>query len=61
MRCGFCGRDFIPDVGKERCRSCPLRPACVKVKCPYCNYENPPEPALLRGLKHLVKRKRELQ
>jgi len=23
------------------------------VKCPRCNYENPPEPALVKGLKKL--------
>lgn len=26
---------------------------CKMVKCPRCNYENPPEPALLKKVKKL--------
>jgi len=28
------------------------------VKCPRCNYENPPEPALVKGLKKLFAREK---
>ncbi len=31
---------------------------CKMVKCPRCNYENPPEAALVKGLKKLFARKK---
>ena len=54
MRCGFCGHEFPEEEGIQGCRNCPVSSGCKMVKCPRCNYENPPEPALMKKLKRLV-------
>jgi hypothetical protein len=53
MRCGFCGHEFEESEGNVGCKNCPMSGGCKMVKCPRCNYENPPEPALVKGLKKL--------
>ena len=57
MRCGFCGHDFEESEGITGCKNCPLSSGCRMVKCPRCNYENPPEPRFVGRLKRLFGRK----
>ncbi len=56
MKCGFCGYEFDEEDANSGCVSCPLSSGCNKLKCPRCNYENPPEPALVQKIKKLLKR-----
>jgi rubredoxin len=53
MRCGFCGYEFAEEEGGQGCASCPAKKGCKMIKCPRCNYENPPEPALVQKIKKL--------
>jgi DNA-directed RNA polymerase subunit RPC12/RpoP len=53
MRCGFCGLEFDQEDGNVGCPHCPMAVACKMVKCPRCNYENPPETALVRRIRKL--------
>ncbi len=48
MRCGFCGYDFPEEEGIRGCANCPVSCGKNMVKCPRCNYENPPEPELFK-------------
>lgn len=57
MRCGFCGFEFPEEAGHQGCKSCPMASGCKMIKCPRCNYENPPEPAMVKRLKKLFTRK----
>jgi rubredoxin len=57
MRCGFCGYEFAEEEGVQGCRNCPMSAGCRMVKCPRCNYENPPEPKMLKKLKKLMSKK----
>lgn len=57
MRCGFCGHEFDEEKGVRGCAGCPTAVGCKMVKCPKCNYENPPEPAWLKRLKVLLGKK----
>jgi len=56
MRCGFCGYEFREEDANQGCGSCPMTSACNKIKCPRCNYENPPEPSLVRKIRKLFKK-----
>jgi rubredoxin len=53
MRCGFCGYEFEEAEGLKGCKNCPMNSGCKMVKCPKCNYENPPEAGLVKGIKNL--------
>ncbi|WP_236026753.1 hypothetical protein [Geomonas diazotrophica] len=57
MRCGFCGHEFAESEGNVGCKNCPMSSGCKMVKCPRCNYENPPEPAFVKGLKKMFGKK----
>lgn len=57
MRCGFCGYEFDEDKGVRGCAGCPTAMGCKMVKCPRCNYENPPEPAWLKRVKSFFGKK----
>lgn len=46
MRCGFCGYEFAEAEGVSGCKNCPVAKGCKMIKCPRCNYENPPEPGI---------------
>jgi len=61
MRCGFCGYEFNEEEGIQGCKNCPMTSGCKMVKCPRCNYENPPEPSLVKGIKKFFRKKRERQ
>ncbi len=56
MKCGFCGHEFDERQVKAGCASCPMSSGCRMIKCPRCNYENPPEPRLVRKLKKIFGR-----
>lgn len=59
MRCGFCGYEFEENEGNVGCKNCPMSGGCKMVKCPRCNYENPPEPALVKTLKKVFSKKKK--
>lgn len=50
MRCGFCGHEFREEEGIRGCANCPVSCGRNMIKCPRCNYENPPEPEILKKL-----------
>ncbi len=50
MKCGFCGYLFEEREGISGCAHCPAKCGRGMLKCPRCNYENPPEPAWLMQL-----------
>jgi hypothetical protein len=54
MRCGFCGFEFPEEEGIRGCGKCGMPAGCHMVRCPRCNYENPPEPKVLKKLKKLL-------
>jgi len=56
MRCGFCGFEFKEEKGFTGCKNCPMSSRCKMVKCPKCNYENPPEPLLVKRIKNIFKK-----
>jgi hypothetical protein len=56
MKCGFCGHEFDESDANAGCKSCPLSSGCRMLKCPRCNYENPPEPSLVRKIKNIMKK-----
>ena len=58
MRCPFCGRVFSEEDAHRVCRSCAVFGGCKNVKCPYCGYEMPREPALVRWLRSWSRRRR---
>lgn len=53
MKCGFCGFKFPEEEGKAGCKACPLSSGCRMIKCPRCNYENPPEPEVVKKIKRM--------
>jgi rubredoxin len=57
MKCGFCGFEFAENEGNTGCRNCPMVSGCKMVKCPRCNYENPPEPAVIKKIKKIFRRR----
>ncbi len=57
MKCGFCGFVFDEEEGNAGCRNCPLASGCKMVKCPRCNYENPPEPAVVKKIRKIFRRR----
>lgn len=56
MKCGFCGREFDEAAGEKECRSCAMFGGCKKIKCPYCGFESPKEPASIKWLKRKIGR-----
>jgi len=56
MKCGFCGFEFDEEEANTGCKSCPMSSGCRMIKCPRCNYENPPEPTLVRKIKKILKK-----
>jgi predicted amidophosphoribosyltransferase len=56
MKCSGCQREFdetrIPDV----CKGCPSGGGCHNVRCPYCGYETPREPGLVKAIRKLFKK-----
>ncbi len=57
MKCGFCGFVFDEEEASAGCKNCPLASGCKMVKCPRCNYENPPEPAVLKKIRNFFRRR----
>lgn len=57
MRCDFCGYEFAEEEAKKGCNCCPVGAGCKMIKCPRCNYEMPPEPALIKKLKKIFVRR----
>ncbi len=57
MHCAFCGYEFKEEEGSKGCGSCPLSAGCQMIKCPRCNYEIPREPAWLKKLKEIFRKK----
>ena len=55
MICGFCGMEFDEQTAKKGCGGC--HGGCHSVHCPRCNYKNPRETAVARGLKSLFGKK----
>ncbi len=56
MKCGFCGFEFNEKEAGAGCGNCPLSSGCRMIKCPRCNYENPPEPRLVRKIKKIIRK-----
>lgn len=56
MKCGFCGFEFDEAEANAGCKSCPMSAGCRMIKCPRCNYENPPEPSLVRKIRNIIKK-----
>ena len=56
MRCGFCGFEFKEEEGLKGCKNCPMTSGCKMVKCPRCNYENAPEPLVIKRIKNIFKK-----
>jgi hypothetical protein len=54
IRCGFCGHEFNEEEGIKGCGKCGK--PCRSIRCPRCFYENPPEPAVVKKLKKLLKK-----
>lgn len=54
MKCGFCGYEFQEEEADAGCGNCPLSSGCRMLKCPRCNYENPPEPQLVWKIKRII-------
>lgn len=54
MRCGFCGFEFPEEEGIRGCGKCGMPGGCRMVRCPRCNYENPPESKALKKLKKFL-------
>jgi ribosomal protein L37E len=53
MNCPFCQRDFDEELAEKECRQCSLFSTCRKVECPYCGYQSPRKPKLLKWLKKI--------
>jgi hypothetical protein len=56
VECGYCGRRFTEDRAQAACRGCPLGDGCHMMRCPYCGYDNPSEPAWLARVRHWLGR-----
>jgi hypothetical protein len=57
MHCGFCGYDFEEKEGIKGCKNCPMTAGCKMIKCPKCNYENPPEPFWVKKIKKILNKR----
>jgi len=57
MLCPFCQREFDETKLPEACKGCPSGGGCNNVRCPYCGYETPREPASVKKLKAFFKPK----
>jgi len=51
IRCGFCGHEFREEEGIRGCGQCGMPGGCKMVRCPSCNYENPPETAIVKKIR----------
>jgi len=56
VNCPFCGKKFAEADAQKACRACSLFGGCKKIKCPYCGYEQPPEPAFLKKIGNIRKK-----
>ncbi|MGB9791388.1 MAG: hypothetical protein ACPLTR_02280 [Thermacetogeniaceae bacterium] len=61
ITCPFCGLEFTEEEAVPGCGSCPLQPACGRLKCPRCGYEVARTPGVIRWLKAAMRRKRILK
>ena len=59
MKCSFCNKEFDEDSVLSNCRKCSLFGGCKNIKCPYCGYESPQKPDLLKWFKKLRTRKND--
>lgn len=57
MKCGFCGYEFPEEEGIRGCGKCGMAQGCRMIHCPRCNYENPPEPAVVKKLRKMMGKK----
>ena len=57
MKCSFCLREFDDQQATDACQGCPSGGGCHNVKCPYCGYESPQEPGLVKAIKKLFNKK----
>jgi len=55
MKCSFCQREFNDEQVKDACQGCPSGGGCHMVKCPYCGYESPREPGLIKKIRSFLK------
>ena len=55
MTCGFCGLEFREEEGIRGCANCPVSCGKNMIKCPRCNYENPPELKLFKKIAKALK------
>ena len=51
MKCAFCGKMFEEESARKACGTCAVFGGCKMLKCPYCGYEAPVEPGLVKWLK----------
>ena len=56
MNCPFCQREFDETRLPEACKACPSGGGCRHVRCPYCGYEMPREPGLVKHLRNLFRK-----
>ena len=59
MNCAFCHREFREEEAVKACKNCALFGGCKMVKCPYCGYEAPAEPGLVKWLRRKTERRKE--
>ena len=57
MKCSFCQREFDETKSADACKGCPSGGGCHNVRCPFCGYESPREPGLIKHLKTLFNKK----
>ena len=56
MICSFCQREFDETKGTDACRGCPSGGGCHNVRCPFCGYETPKEPGLVKTIRTFFKK-----
>jgi hypothetical protein len=53
MICPFCRKEFLESDAEKVCQACSLFGGCKNTKCPYCDYEFPQEPALVKKFRNI--------
>ena len=56
MKCAVCTCEFDEDDARHACSGCVKSGGCVRIKCPRCGYEVPPEPRWIKRLRRFINR-----
>jgi hypothetical protein len=56
MICPFCRKEFSGSYTQKACQTCSFLGGCKNTKCPYCGYEFPQEPILVKKFHNIIRK-----